>query len=58
MGFRVELDPERERLMSRAFTLLQGRHKGEHSMQLNPEFIMIQKKRRGESDKAQKNGGR
>ena len=44
--------------MSHAFTLLQGRRKGEHTAPLNPEFIRMQKKRQDELEKAQKRGGR
>ena len=59
MGYReLEQDQARERWMSHAFTLLQGRHKGEHLVQLNPVFIEMQKKRQDELEKAQKRRGR
>jgi hypothetical protein len=54
----VELEdhPERERLMTIAFTLSHGRDDGEHMMQCNPEFIRMQKKRSDEQTKAAKRG--
>jgi hypothetical protein len=57
MGFaELEDHPERERLMSIAFTLSHGRDEGEHMMQCNPEFIKMQKVRSQQQSKAQKRG--
>jgi hypothetical protein len=54
----LERDPERERYMTIAFTLSQGRSEGEHMMQCNPIFIKKQKKRQGEIERANKRSGK
>lgn len=54
----LEARGDRERLMTIAFTISQGKTEGEHTMQCNPEFIAIQKKKSKEIEKANGKAGK
>jgi hypothetical protein len=53
MGYAdLEDHPERERLMTIAFTLAAGKADGEHAMKCNPEFIRQQKTKAEKEERA------
>ena len=53
MGYAaLEEHPERERLMTVAFTLSVGKTEGEHAMKCNPEFVRQQKAKAEKEERA------